>query len=160
MSFANNKRLADADAQTIRIAAMDLQAMREHSRRELVQKLLDKGAAAELAAEAVQRLGDENLQSDRRFVESLLNTCIRKGRGYLRFMRDVGQHAIDAEVCEQVLQACAPDWDALARTVYKKKYGDSAVNDYNERARRMRFLQSRGFSAEQIQSALSWSASN
>ncbi|NND37435.1 MAG: hypothetical protein HKN81_09915, partial [Gammaproteobacteria bacterium] len=38
--------------------------------------------------------------------------------------------------------------------VHDRKYGGAAPADYRERARRSRFLQYRGFSGEQIRSAL------
>lgn len=152
MSFGTNKRkLEDADATSVRIAAMDMLARRDYSRHELFMKLMEKGADEQVAYEQVQRLVDERLQSDERFVESLLNTTVKKGRGPMRLRMDLAHHQIDESLLEQVLAENFVDWEAIARDVYEKKYGDSAVDDYNERAKRMRFLQSRGFSTNQIE---------
>lgn len=155
MSFgSNNKRLQDADAMGVRIAAMDMLARRDHSRTELINKLCDKGAELSLAEAEVAKLVAENLQSDERFVEALVNSTVRKGRGPMRLRMDFAKHRLDDSLLEQALETVSVDWYALAEEVYKKKYGDSAVDDYNERAKRMRFLQSRGFTSQHIHGAL------
>ena len=41
----------------------------------------------------------------------------------------------------------------MARSVREKKFGPERPADYRERARQSRFLQYRGFTGEQIQSA-------
>ena len=58
-----------------------------------------------------------------------------------------------AEV-DAALEAAAEDWAAIAREVRRKRFGVSPPGDYRERARQARFLQYRGFSAEQIRAAL------
>ena len=158
MSFSRpltgSKRLHDADALCVRIAAMDLLSRREHSQNELLFKLQNKGADAHIARQVVDRLAEQNLQSDLRFAEMLVNSCVFKGRGPLRLQQDMEQHGIQPSLFEPVLEEHQVDWQALAQRVYEKKYGDSAVDGYNERAKRMRFLQGRGFSTSQITSVV------
>ena len=42
-----------------------------------------------------------------------------------------------------------------AREVREKKFGQEYPTDFNEKARQMRFLQSRGFDTDHIQAAVS-----
>jgi len=41
--------------------------------------------------------------------------------------------------------------------VYQKKYAARSITDYQDQAKRARFLQQRGFSSEQIQHAIALS---
>jgi regulatory protein len=135
--------------------AMDLLARREHARAELEQKLASAGFDAEVAEEAVQRLVDEGLQSDRRFVESFVQSRIRQGKGPVRIHADLGQRGIAAGLVDEILQQAGEDWYALAREVRAKKFGPSPPAEFRDKARQMRFLQYRGFESDQVQAALS-----
>ena len=46
------------------------------------------------------------------------------------------------------------DWPELARAVREKRFGAGAPADFRERARQARFLQYRGFTADQVRQAL------
>lgn len=46
------------------------------------------------------------------------------------------------------------DWYAKALTVKIKKYGQNTPKDYKEKAKQMRFLQSRGFNFDEINYAM------
>ena len=72
-------RLTAIDPNDIRIAAMDFLARREHSRRELRQKLLRRFKAPELIDTQLNRLTEENLQSDSRYAGSFLRQRIHPG---------------------------------------------------------------------------------
>jgi len=135
--------------------AMDLLARREHARAELEQKLASAGFDAEVAEEAVQRLVDEGLQSDRRFVESFVQSRIRQGKGPVRIHADLGQQGISAGLVDEALEAAGADWYELAREARVKKFGRSLPLEFKDKARQMRFLQYRGFEPDQIQAAVS-----
>ncbi|MEH6635179.1 MAG: regulatory protein RecX [Halioglobus sp.] len=135
----------------IRFAAMNLLARREHTQRELRRKLGRRFANAQLVAQEVQRLTDEHLQSDQRFAESF--AWQRTGRGYgpqrvRQEMRDRG--LADHEIAD-ALAVLEVDWRALAYEVYHKKFGSCSAAELKEKARRARFMQYRGFSAEHYQ---------
>ena len=143
------------DAIEARKKAMDLLARREHARAELEQKLAAAGFDAEVAAGAVQKLVDEGLQSDRRFVESFVQSRIRQGKGPVRIHADLGQRGIPAGLVDEVLEQAGEDWHALAREVRAKKFGPSQPAEFRDKARQMRFLQYRGFEPDQVQAAVS-----
>lgn len=56
----------------VRRAAMDLLARREHGRAELSRKLRQRGASAELIDPALDRLAEEGLLDESRYLESFI----------------------------------------------------------------------------------------
>jgi regulatory protein len=143
------------DAIEARRKAMDLLARREHARGELERKLVTAGFDADITADVLHTLAKEGLQSDRRFVESFVQSRINQGKGPLRIHADLGQRGIPAALVDEVLEHISEDWRALARAVRVKKFGRSRPADFKEKARQMRFLQYRGFEPEQIEAAVS-----
>lgn len=130
--------------------AVDYLSRREHSRRELLQKLLKKGCDQCEAQTAVERLAASGLQSDERFVEAFVQSKVSRGIGPARILYEVQQQVDDTSLVERVLDELDINWKEIARSVYRKKYKNEAVADYQEKSRRMRFLQSRGFSGALI----------
>ncbi|MFA5530400.1 MAG: regulatory protein RecX [Thiohalomonadaceae bacterium] len=138
----------------VRRAAVALLARREHSARELRAKLVRKGAPAELVAEVVAALAAEGLQSDTRFTEVYVRSSIARGQGLVRIRAALREHGIGEPVMDEALGACAADWPEQLEQVRRKRFGAALPDDPKERARQARFLQYRGFSAEQIRRAL------
>ena len=143
------------DAIEARKKAMDLLARREHARAELERKLAASGFDADIAADVAQRLADEGLQSDRRFVESFVQSRINQGKGPVRIRADLGQRGIPTGLVDDVLEEAGADWRALARETREKKFGRPQPAEFRDKARQMRFLQYRGFEPDQIQAAVS-----
>ena len=130
-----------------RRAAMDLLARREHSRRELFDKLRDRFPAEQLAAE-LDQLGREGLQSDARFCESFVRSRALRGYGPQRIALELRQRGIAAELVAQALAAGEIDWQQQLRDLSERRFGGRPATDARERARRWRFLQQRGFGAD------------
>lgn len=127
---------------------------REFSRRELEDKLIKKGCAADVAAQAVNGLEAERLLSDDRFVETLVHARRRRGYGPLRIRRELQDKGIAEEVIGRWLDAGGAEWFEEVRRVRRRKYGARVPKSLAERAKQSRFLQYRGFSFDQIQQAL------
>jgi len=138
--------------------AVGLLARREHSARGLAAKLHARGAGAPLIESLLARLIEERLQSDERFAEAYLRQRSDKGYGPLRISAELRERGIaDPLISAQLRQAereGAIDWFERAAVTYAKKYGGRPIADIKERAKRMRFLQYRGFSHEQIAAVL------
>jgi len=135
----------------VRLAAMNLLARREHSQRELQQKLRRRFPDELLVEAELQRLVEEGLQSDQRFAESFARQ--RSGRGYgpMRVRQDMRERGLtDAEIA-QAFEAAQIDWYALASEAFYKKFGGRDGCDLKEKARRIRFMQYRGFAADHYQ---------
>ncbi len=135
----------------VRRAAMDYLARREHSRRELMDKLQEKyPSAGELAEETVDKLAEEGLQSDARLAEAFVRARASRGQGPIRIRSELRGKGVADDVIELALDARDVDWFALVEEVARKRFGEEKPPDARERARRIRFLQQRGFSFDHI----------
>ena len=135
----------------IRRSAMDLLARREHSRRELRDKLKRRYDAPDLIDETLDRLADENLQSDQRFTESFLRQRMSRGHGPVRIRQEARQKGISDTEIRAAMEAEQPDWFTLAKETYQRKFGALPAEDIKEKARRSRFMQYRGFGLDHYQ---------
>lgn len=143
-----------SDPLEARKKAMNCLARREYGKSELIAKLLDSGFEPETARAAVHRLAADGLQDDSRFAASLVQSRINRGKGPVRIRQDLAQRGIEAALADEALADCGEDWTELARRVRQRKFGAGLPPDFPEKARQMRFLQYRGFTADQIQAAL------
>lgn len=130
--------------------ALGLLARREHSRRELQTKLRQGGYAGEETRAAVDRLGEQHYQDDDRFAEVLVRSRMAQGYGPLRLRMELKSHGLPDARIRALLDAAEVDWNAVAATQLRRRYGDHGVADPAERARRAQFLLRRGFSAATV----------
>lgn len=133
---------------------MDLLASREHSAVELRRKLTDRGFDSAAVEDALLALAREGLLSDRRFTESYVNSRTQKGVGPLRIRAELHERGIGNELIAEFLDERDRSWHAVARAAHRKRFGETPPRDFRERARQARFLQQRGFTAEQIRHIL------
>lgn len=137
---------------SLRGAVLDRLARREHSRFELRNKLQMKFAprAAELD-ELLTRLEAEGLLSDVRFATAFTAARARRGQGPVRIAGELRARGVAPEVIQSALADCGVDWQALALRLARER---GAVGDAKSRARTARFLHQRGFTGEQIRTAM------
>ena len=135
--------------------AMDYLARREHGRGELLDKLTRFGFDADVADDAVAQLVEDGLQSDARFAEAFVSARINQGKGPVRIRADLRERGLSGSAIDLALEEADEDWYALARDVRLKKFGPDTPSEYRDKAKQMRFLQSRGFEPDQIQAAVS-----
>jgi regulatory protein len=145
---------AGADERAVRTAALVLLAGRDFGRAELARRLERRGYAAGVVAAVVERLVAERLLSETRFVEQFIRQHAGRGHGPARIRAELRDRGVPEADVEAGLEAAGEDWAAVAREVRRRRFGLSPPGDYPERARQARFLQYRGFSAEQIRAAL------
>lgn len=148
---SSDTAVAPAD---IRLAAMNLLARREHSVRELRTKLKRRFADESMIDAQVARLTEENLQSDLRFAESYARQRIGRGYGPVRVREELRERGASEADVDTALDELDTDWQTLAAEVLFKKFGAFAPVDIKEKARRVRFMQYRGFSADHYQKLL------
>lgn len=123
---------------------------REHGESELAAKLVAKGHDAAVVDSLIADLKAQDLVSDARFAEALVYARTRRGYGPLRIIQELRQKGIDDGLVERLVDVGDSRWTEALREVRLKKYGKDNPKDYQEWARQARFLQSRGFTAEQI----------
>jgi regulatory protein len=120
----------------------------------LLGKLQERGCDETIATRVVAALDAEGLVSDERFIETLLHARRTRGYGPLYIRRELEEKGIDRSVIERWLDPRSRDWLDDLRRVKKKKFGGRQPASLAERARQTRFLQSRGFTHEQIREIL------
>jgi regulatory protein len=159
---------------SLKAKAVAYLAQREHSRIELRRKLLAwiarrarVAAASPLAADAsaplpadasaplpgeaevdalLDALAHQGLLSAERFVETRVHA--RAARfGNLRIRHELSQHGLELD--PEQARTLAESEFSRARAVWTRRYG-SPPQDAAERARQMRFLAARGFSADVV----------
>jgi regulatory protein len=140
---------ADRPTRTAYDKALGLLARREHSRRELKQKLDRGGFAGEEAADAVSRLGDQGYQDDDRFAASLVRSRIGQGYGPARIRAELRSQGITDAVIRPLIESADVDWHDLASSQLRRRYGGPSA-DPAERVRRAQFLLRRGFAAATV----------
>lgn len=134
--------------------ALDLLARREHSPAELRSKLQSREFRAEEIERVLAGLAQEGLLSERRFVETFIASHVRRGHGPAWIRNELERRGVAAELLGDALAAGGQDWVALARSVRARRFGSQPPADFAGRAKQARFLQYRGFTAEQARAAL------
>ena len=134
----------------IRARALRLLACREHSRQELARKLAPRAESPEALNALLDSLESKKQLSDERFASERARVLSRK-YGAARIRQDLKAKGIDREIVDLV---SGEEELERARSILNRKYREPPTTRV-ERARRMRFLQSRGFSTEIIVALLS-----
>lgn len=133
---------------SLRERALRLLARREHSRAELERKLR-RGARPEDDLEALlDELARRKLLSDERYAEARARVLSRKF-GAARIARDLRASGVEEPLADLVLKTARSTEAERAREVWRRKFR-TAPKTREERAKQMRFLQSRGFSFDAI----------
>lgn len=145
---------AEADERTVRTAALALLAGRDFARRELSVRLVRKGFPEPTVEAVVARLAEERLQDEGRFTEQFVSRQAARGHGPVRIRMQLRERGVAEVDAEAALSASDIDWATLARRERARRFAGSAPRDFRGRAKQARFLQYRGFSADQIRAAL------
>ena len=141
--------LLDSTA-AVRHAAMDLLAQREHGRVELIRKLRRLGADAEHIDSALERLSEEGLLSEARYLESFISYRARSGYGPQRIRDDLAQRGLQRGDIEQALADSGFDWRARLHELWQRKFSGRLPSDARERGKQMRFLIYRGYPSDMV----------
>ena len=131
-------------------AAERLLVRREHSAKELAQKLKQRGFDDDEIADTIVTLQNNNLQSDDRFAEMWVHSRQSRGFGPISIAEGLKQRGVSQALIEKHLMIDKQAWVAIASDARKKRFGETIPADYPSRSKQMRFLQQRGFSSEQI----------
>jgi regulatory protein len=154
-SGAAGRETGGADAAlSIEAAAVRFLAVREHSTRELRDKLNARFADTVLVEQVLADLQQRNLLSDERFTEQYVAQRSRKGYGPLRIRAELAERGIDGGLIDSWLDPSPRAWAEQMREVACQRFGDAVAGDRKEQARRARFLQYRGFPESLIRSYL------
>lgn len=134
---------------------MDLLARREHGRAELARKLRQRGASPEMIEPELDRLADEGLLNEARYLESFIRFRSNSGYGPTRIREELNQRGLPRGDVEQALRESEIDWSERLTDVWQRKFSGERPADPKLRAKQMRFLVYRGFSMEMVGRLLS-----
>ena len=143
----------DAHPDRLRRRAIGLLARREHSRAELLAKLVRSGHARAEAELVVEDLAERDLVSDGRFAEAFVRSRVERGSGPLRIRRDLEARGVEPSIVERLLDPDDEEWEARARGVRERRFGAARPAGRGEAARQARFLLGRGFTHRQARRA-------
>lgn len=136
-----------------RQSALALLTRREHSVYELRRKLLDKGHDSAEVDRVLSGLIRDKLLSDERYTEAYISSRVLKGYGPRYIAAALRKRGVSSELIQQSIDGNDPVWRQRAAEARRKRFG-SLPGDYRGKVRQMRFLETRGFSAEQIRAVL------
>ncbi|HUJ87036.1 MAG TPA: recombination regulator RecX [Burkholderiales bacterium] len=144
---ANGADEPDSPAQ-LKARALRLLARREHSRAELARKLAPRAESAAALERLLDELAHNKQLSDERYAEARAHRLARK-YGVARIVHDLRAKGVAEHTAASATAGASADEIGRAREILRRKYALPATT-LEERARRARFLQSRGFSHEVI----------
>ena len=134
----------------LKIRALRYLARREHSRAELARKLAPHAESPQAIETVLDDLANRKQLSDERYAEVRSHWLSRK-YGAAKIRQDLKAHGVAEAVVERV--SAEGDLEK-AKAILARKYRAVATTR-DEKAKRARFLQSRGFSYEIIRKVLS-----
>lgn len=130
--------------------AVKLLSRREHSALEIRDKLQQRDFDEAEISQAIGELQQGGWLSDERFAEAYIRMRQQKGFGPLRISMELGERGVKEAIVETYLHADDASWQQTLEQQYQKKYKHKPVEDYNDKAKRIRFLQYRGFTLDAI----------
>ena len=140
----------------LKARALRLLARREHTRVELVRKLAPVAGSPATLEALLDRLEGRKQLSDERFAETRAHRLSRKF-GAARVRRELVAKGVERETAARFAADVEKTEFERARSILARKYRTPATTP-KERARRARFLQFRGFSADVIRRSLASAA--
>lgn len=121
---------------------------------ELARKLRRRGFPAPAIEQTLDALAAERQLSDERFAEAYVRRRAGAGFGPLRIQHELRERGVDPALLDRHLGAGADEWVERAARAREKRFGRRLPASRREWLRQARFLDYRGFTAEQIRRAL------
>ena len=146
------KKLSVAAGQmSAKMRAVRIVSASSVSKRDLEQRLIQKGEDPKQAKEAVQWMSDLDLVDDKKTAEQIVQRCISKGYGIARAKQALYEKRIPKEFWEEALEDY-PDQTETIVSFLRDRLDDEP--DQKELKRAVDALMRRGHSYGQIRKAL------
>jgi len=130
--------------------SIDLLSRREHSIQELQQKLLQREFLLEDISPVIDYLLEEDYLNEQRYTESMFRLRVNKGYGKRYIENELSQKGINSSQISSANEVQSIDWYLQAELAYSKKFGQKEIIGQKDKVKRIRFLQYRGFSTDEI----------
>lgn len=136
--------------------AVRLLSRREHSAFEIRDKLLKRDFEESEIAQAIAELIQGDWLSDERFAEAYIRMRQLKGFGPIRISMELNERGVEESIIDTYLHPHDVAWLQSLMKQYEKKYKNKTIEDYNDKAKRIRFFQYRGFALDAICKVISY----
>lgn len=147
------RKKANGFQRSLKGRALRLLSQREHSRFELERKLKPFEETPGELARALDELAAKDFINEQRVVASVVNLRAQK-LGAARVRQELQAKKLPPQDIDQAIQDLRATELDRAREVWRKKFGGKPAEvvemDAAQRAKQVRFLLSRGFSAEVV----------
>ena len=131
----------------IRKKLMDFLSRREHSKKELFNKLFKRVDNLELLNQEINKLANQGLQSDERFSEAYIRSKTQAGYGPVKIKMELAQKGISNNFLDKKFSELKINWEVEINELLLRKFPKTKYNFEEEKikAKAINFLQRRGF---------------
>jgi len=134
--------------------AIDLLSRREHAVLELEKKLKSKAFSSDDISEVMSFLLEKDYVSDQRYTETMIRSRTSKGYGWRYIQQELSHKGVASSLINDVLEEMDVDWYEIAADAYQRKFSSKPIKDHKDKAKRIRFMQYRGFTSDIIFSVI------
>jgi regulatory protein len=131
--------------------ALDIISRREHSEKEIREKLYKKFNDHKVSELVITSLIEKGLVNDHRFAEMYIIARKRKGFGPKKIAYELLAKGVSDDISSQALNE-EGGWRIAALNAFNKKYKNGIADNFKEMNKQKIFLQNRGFTFEEIDS--------
>ena len=139
------------EPKAIRLKIMDFLSRREHSSREILNKMSNRVESKEMLLDSIKELVDDGLLSDERFAESYFQSRKNKGYGPLRIRNELKHRGVGDQLFFSLSNEV--NWSKYALEALRKKINGDLPTEIKGVLKLKRFLNYRGFDFQDIDRA-------
>ncbi|MFK8012157.1 MAG: regulatory protein RecX, partial [Marinicellaceae bacterium] len=139
-----------SDLEKARASALASLVMREHSVKELQDKLTRKEYKPESIEIVIQECLKDNYLNDQRFAEIYWRSRARKGFGPIKILMELKQKGIDSHMAQDASVQDELDFEEVIQAAYEKKFKGKSIKDFKDKLKRQNYLYQRGFDIDLI----------
>lgn len=143
------------DLEKARASALASLVMREHSVKELQDKLTRKEYERKSIEIVIAECLKDNYLNDQRFAKIFWRSRARKGFGPNKIFMELNQKGINSEMAHDTSIQDELDFEEVIKIVYLKKYKGTEIKDFKDKLKRQNYLYQRGFDMDLIKTVIS-----
>jgi regulatory protein len=143
-----------SDLEKARASALASLVMREHSVKELHDKLTRKEYEPESIEIVIEECLKDNYLNDQRFAEIFWRSRARKGFGPKKILMELNQKGISSEMAHDTSIQDELDFEEVVKAIYQKKYKGTEIKDFKDKLKRQNYLYQRGFDMDLIKAVI------
>ena len=131
--------------------ALDLLSRREHSSKEIREKLILRFDDIVIINSVITKLEENNLINDTRYAEAYVSSRKRKGFGPKKITFELLSKGVSESVANRMIDE-EGGWKRAAKLAFTKKFKNGLSSDVKNSLKQKSFLKNRGFRFKEIES--------